>query len=299
MIEPLARGLSLVTTRCACEYLEELRALDELSAEMSLSGLTQNRVSMHFASSRWLLPLLAAAVMLLCWGAGSALGLLPVTAVPSPSAVLQCFQEELLSGRLLRDIVASLFRVAVGLSLATALAVPLGLGLGHYRPLREALLPTVNFLRSLSPLAWIPFAILWFGIGDASSIFLIFLAAFCPLAISVAAAVANVPAVYFRLGREYGWSGPSLLLRVTLPAITPQLITALRVAAGISWVVVVAAEMIAGRDGLGFMIWDARNGLRTDLLVCGMIVIGLIGVLLDQALFQLSTFPSVRWGYER
>jgi NitT/TauT family transport system permease protein len=177
--------------------------------------------------------------------------------------------------------------------------VPLGLGLGHYRLARQALLPTINFLRSLSPLAWIPFAILWFGIGDTPSIFLIFLAAFPPLAISVAAAVAHVPTVYFRLGREYGWTGPALLLRVTLPAITPQLITALRVAAGISWVVVVAAEMIAGRDGLGFMIWDARNGLRTDLLVCGMIVIGLIGVLLDQALLLLSHIPSVRWGYER
>lgn len=256
-------------------------------------------VNLTRSSSQLLLPLLSMAVALLCWWAGSVLGLLPATAVPSPGAVLRCFQEELLSGRLLQDIVASLFRIAVGLSLAAALAVPIGLGLGHYRQASQALLPTVNFLRSLSPLAWIPFAILWFGIGDAASIFLIFLAAFCPLAISVAAAVANVPTVYFRLGREYGWSGPTLLLRVTLPAIAPQLITALRVATGISWVVVVAAEMIAGRDGLGFLIWDARNGLRTDLLLCGMIVIGLIGVLLDQALLQLRHFPSVRWGYER
>jgi NitT/TauT family transport system permease protein len=246
-----------------------------------------------------LLPIASAAVALLAWSAGSTLGLLPAVAVPSPGAVLLCFQEEVLSGRLLRDVVASLFRVTTGLALAAALAVPAGLGLGHSPVVRQALLPIINFLRSLSPLAWIPFAILWFGIGDTSSIFLIFLAAFCPLAISVAAAVAHVPAVYLRLGREYGWSGPTLILRVTLPAITPQLITALRVATGISWVVVVAAEMIAGMDGLGFLIWDARNGLRTELLVCGMIVIGLIGVLLDQALLLLSRIPSVRWGYER
>jgi NitT/TauT family transport system permease protein len=246
-----------------------------------------------------LLPVASAALALLAWSAGSASGLLPAAAVPSPGEVLRCLQEELLSGRLLRDVVASLFRVTAGLALAAALAVPIGLGLGHYRPMSQALLPTINFLRSLSPLAWIPFAILWFGIGDTSSIFLIFLAAFCPIVISVAAAAAHVPTVYFRLGREYGWTGPALLLRVTLPAITPQLITALRVATGMSWAVVVAAEMIAGRDGLGFMIWDARNGLRTDLLVCGMIVIGLIGVLLDQALLLLTHIPSVRWGYER
>ena len=138
-----------------------------------------------------LLPAASAALALLAWSAGSASGLLPAAAVPSPGAVLRCFEEELLSGRLIRDVVASLFRVTAGLALAAALAVPIGLGLGHYRPASQALLPTINFLRSLSPLAWIPFAILWFGIGVTSSIFLIFLAAFCPLAVSVAAAVAH------------------------------------------------------------------------------------------------------------
>ena len=79
----------------------------------------------------------------------------------------------------------------------------------------------------------------------------------------------------------------------------PEVITTLRVAAGLSWVVVVAAEMIAGRDGLGFLIWDARNALRPDLLVVGMIVIGLIGVTMDRVLVQLTRIPSVRWGYEK
>ena len=90
-----------------------------------------------------------------------------------------------------------------------------------------------------------------------------------------------------------------MLTSVTLPAIAPQVITALRVTAGLAWLVVVAAEMIAGRAGLGFAIWDARNGLRMDLLVCGMIVIGIIGILLDRILLQLTKIPSVRWGYER
>jgi NitT/TauT family transport system permease protein len=101
------------------------------------------------------------------------------------------------------------------------------------------------------------------------------------------------------VAREYGFRGVQLLTGVTLPAIMPQFITTLRVTAGVAWMVVVAAEMIAGRDGLGFAIWDARNGLRTDLLVSGMIVIGLIGVGIDRLLVQLTRMPGVRWGYER
>ena len=130
-------------------------------------------------------------------------------------------------------------------------------------------------------------------------IFLIFLSAFPPVALSVAAAVANIPSVYFQVARDYGLTGPQLLTRVTIPAIMPQLITALRVASGVSWLVVVAAEMLAGDVGLGFAVWDSRNGLRTDLLMVVMIVIGIIGVALDWALSKLTDLPSVRWGYER
>jgi NitT/TauT family transport system permease protein len=111
--------------------------------------------------------------------------------------------------------------------------------------------------------------------------------------------VAGIPSVYLRVAGDFGIRGGALLTRVIVPAILPQIITALRITAGLAWLVVVAAEMIAGRDGLGFAIWDARHGLRTDLLVAEMIVIGLIGVFLDRLLFRLTTFPSVRWGYER
>jgi NitT/TauT family transport system permease protein len=167
------------------------------------------------------------------------------------------------------------------------------------RRARQALLPVVNFFRSLSPLAWIPFAILWLGIGDAPAIFLIFMAAFFPIVLSTTAAVAGIPSVFFRVARDLGIGGPRMLTAVTLPAIAPQVITTLRVVAGLSWLVVVAAEMIAGRDGLGFAVWDARNGLRIDLLAAEMVVIGLIGVALDRVLVQLTRIPSVRWGYER
>ena len=247
----------------------------------------------------YLLPCAVAVGAIVIWAVLSALRVFPDSVFPSPGAVLAGFGEEIRSGRLFKDIIASSFRVAVGFTLAVVLGIPCGLWLGNNSLVRAALLPGVNFFRSLSPLAWIPFAILWFGIGDAPAIFLIFMATFFPLVLATMSAVAGIPMVYFRVAHEYGMGGTEVLTQVTLPAIMPQVITTLRVMAGLAWLVVVAAEMIAGRDGLGFSIWDARNGLRMDLLVVEMIVIGIIGMLIDRLLAQLTKMPNVRWGYER
>ena len=118
----------------------------------------------------------------------------------------------------------------------------------------------LNFFRFLSPLAWIPFAILWFHIGDKPAIFLIFMATFFPLVIATMSAVATVPAIYFRVAHDYNYKGIELLTKVTFPAVLPQIITSLRVSYGIAWVVIVAAEMVGCQDGLGYGIWEARNG---------------------------------------
>jgi NitT/TauT family transport system permease protein len=243
----------------------------------------------------WIGPALLVAV----WALLASLRLFPESLFPSPGAVARGLVAEVRSGRLADDVIASLFRVFTGFLLAAGLGIPAGLLLGHSAWVRKALLPLVNFFRSLSPLAWIPFAILWLGIGDPPAIFLIFMAGFFPIVLSTSAAVASIHSVYFRVARDLGIQGPELLREVTLPAIAPQVITALRVTAGLSWLVVVAAEMIAGRDGLGFAVWDARNGLRIDLLAATMLVIGLLGVVLDRLLVQLTRVPSVRWGYER
>ena len=246
-----------------------------------------------------LLPLLTPIGIVVVWAGVASAHVFPPSLFPHPWAVAKGIWSELASGRLLIDAVASLFRVSAGFMLAVLLGVPAGLLIGHSARARAAFLPLVNFFRSLSPLAWIPFAILWLGIGDPPAIFLIFMAAFFPIVVSTAAAVANIPSVFFRVARDLGIEGPALLSGVTLPAIAPQVITTLRVAAGLSWLVVVAAEMIAGRDGLGFAVWDARNGLRIDLLAASMIVIGIIGAALDRLLMQLTRIPSVRWGYDR
>jgi NitT/TauT family transport system permease protein len=246
-----------------------------------------------------LLALVGPGLAVLAWALLAATSVFPESLFPSPAAVANGLVVELRSGRLVNDIIASLFRVFTGFLLSVALGVPAGLLLGHSTYARQAFIPVVNFFRSLSPLAWIPFAILWLGIGDPPAIFLIFMAAFFPIVLSTTAAVASIPSVYFRVARDLGIHGIHLLREVTLPAIAPQVITALRLTAGLSWLVVVAAEMIAGRDGVGFAVWDARNGLRIDLLGAAMVIIGAIGALLDRVLVQLTRIPSVRWGYER
>lgn len=250
------------------------------------------------------LPLLALLAALALWAIITSLRvhgqlLVPTYGTPSPLAVVQGIPDELHSGRLFSDTVASLFRVSVGFGLAVVLGIPLGLWMGSQPLVRATLLPGVNFFRCLSPLAWFPFAILWFGVGDAPAIFLIFMASFFPLALVTMAAVANIPAVHFRVARDYGFRGRELLLHVTLPAIMPQVITALRVTAGVAWVVIVAAEMVGCKDGLGYGVSDANNALRLDLVVLYMLLIGVLGIALDRVLAQLTRLPSVRWGYER
>jgi len=246
-----------------------------------------------------LLPLAVVAVGTGLWAVMCSTGIFPKSGLPSPLAVLAALFEEVRTGRIVTDLSTSLFRVSVGFLLAVISGVPFGLWMGQKLAARTAFLPILNFFRNLSPLAWIPFAILWFGVGDAAAIFLIFLSAFFPVVLAAMAAVAGIPEVYFRVAESYGLRGFDKTLQVTLPAIMPQLITMLRVTAGLCWLVVVAAEMIAGRDGLGFAVMDSRNGLRMDLLGAEMIVIGTIGVLLDRVLVRLTRIPSVRWGYER
>lgn len=212
--------------------------------------------------------------------------------------VLQGVWELLRSGLLLKHVVASLFRVTWGFFLATATAIPLGLAAGWFPRAEMAINPVAQILRPISPLAWIPLAILWFGVGDLSSIFLIFFGCFFPLLLTAMTAVRSVPATYVDAGRNFGLSTIQLLRRVVLPAAIPQLVIGLRITLGVAWLVVVAAEMIAVNSGLGFLIVDARNaGNRYDLVVGGMVIIGMIGLLLDAGMLSIERMEGVRWGY--
>ena len=218
--------------------------------------------------------------------------------IPGPLAVAAALGELTAHGLLLRYVVASLFRVAWGYLLAAALAIPVGIALGLSRRAEAALNPLIQVMRPISALAWIPVAILWFGVGDVAAIFLIFVASFFSLVVTVVQAVHNVDLVHYNAARNFGLDRRRLLGRLVLPAILPQLIVGLRLTLGIAWLVVVAAEMIAVSSGLGFLIVDARNaGNRYDLVVAGMAMIGLIGLLLDTLMRRLERLPAVRWGF--
>lgn len=203
------------------------------------------------------------------------------------------------NGVLVKFCVASLFRVTVGFYLAVLLAVPLGLFLGRHSTVNRWANPLIQFLRPISPLAWIPFAMLWFGIGDKPAIFIIFIASFFPLLISIIKAAATIRPMYFQVAANLQFSLWELLHYVILPAVMPDIVLAIRVSLGIAWLVVVAAEMIAVKSGLGFLVIDARNALRLDHGIAAMLTIGTIGLLLDHAVMRLERIKSVRWRLER
>jgi NitT/TauT family transport system permease protein len=218
--------------------------------------------------------------------------------LPGPWGVVGGIVDLVRHGLLLKYIVASLFRVTWGFVLAVVTAIPLGLAIGWNRRAEMALNPILQILRPISPLAWIPIAILWFGVGDLAAIFLIFVGCFFPLMLTAINAVQSIPAVYVNAGRNFGLNSGSLVCRVLYPAVVPNLIVGLRITLGIAWLVVVAAEMIAVNSGLGFLIVDARNaGNRYDLVVAGMLIIGVIGLLLDWGMQSLEKVKSLRWGY--
>lgn len=217
---------------------------------------------------------------------------------PSPVEVEKGFAELIRKSLLWSYVGDSLRRVAVGFGAAVVAGIPLGLVLGWYPAARQIVNPVLQLLRPISPIAWIPVAIIFFGVGDAAAIFLIFLGAFFPIVVTCVDGVSNVPSMYRRAGRNFGLSAPELLRRVIFPAALPQILVGLRIALGIAWLVVVAAEMIAVDSGLGYLVIDARNsGKRYDLVVAAMLLIGAIGLALDAGIRRLEHIRAVRWGF--
>ena len=246
---------------------------------------------------RRLLPFSGLAALVLLWDLGIVLSSGP-TLLPRPHEVARAIAELTERGFLVKHVVASLFRVTWGYLAAVIVGIPLGIVLGWYRRGGLALAPLLEILRPISPLAWIPIAILWFGVGDLSAVFIIFLGALFPITLTAMNAVRGVELVHVNAGRNFGLKAPDLLRRVIYPAIQPQLLVGLRLALGIAWLVVVAAEMIAVSSGLGFLIIDARNaGNRYDLVVAGMVLIGVIGIVLDTVMRRLERAKSLAWGY--
>jgi NitT/TauT family transport system permease protein len=215
------------------------------------------------------------------------------TIFPSPVDVAKGVRQLPHLGAYIGD---SLWRVACGYLAAVVLGVPVGLALGWWSGLATAANPLIQMLRPISPLAWMPLAVIWFGVSDLAPIFLIFLASFFPVVVATMNGVRNVPPMYVQAGRNFGLSTVALMTRVIVPAVLPRILVGLRIAFGVAWLVLVAAEMIAVDSGLGYLIIDARNaGKRYDLVVGGMLLIGGIGLLLDTLIRRTERMKFVRW----
>jgi NitT/TauT family transport system permease protein len=241
-------------------------------------------------------PLLTAGLFILTWNYSVKWSGTQV--FPSPLSVEKGLSTLLNHHVLWADIGDSLRRVAYGFGAAALLGVPFGLALGWYPAVHQIFNPVIQLLRPISPIAWIPIAIVLFGIGDHAATSLIFLGAFFPIVVASASGVSGVPLIYRRVARNFGLRPAQILARVVFPAALPQILIGLRIALGIAWLVVVAAEMIAVDSGLGFLVMDSRNsGKRYDLVVGAMLIIGLIGLVLDSAFRRLERIRSVRWGF--
>ena len=219
---------------------------------------------------------------------------------PTPLQVVTGTLELAADGTLWQHITSSLFRVGTGFLIAVCVAVPMGLWMGRVNAVYATLNPVFQIMRPISPIAWIPLAILWFGVGDVSPIFLIFIAAVFPMIVQSASGVHAIERRYLRAAENFGVSRSTLFRQVILPAVMPEIVVGMRIGLGVAWLVVVAAEMIALNSGLGYLIIDSRNaGNRYDLVIAGMIIIGLIGLLLDGLMRRLEGLKSVRWRYGR
>jgi NitT/TauT family transport system permease protein len=243
-------------------------------------------------------PVLVIALLIALWWFIVARSDSPI--FPTPGQVVTGAWELVQDGTLAQHIGASVFRVAVGFGLAFLVGVPLGLWMGWVSGAFYTLNPLFQMLRPISPIAWIPVAILWFGVGNTSPIFLIFISSVFPMMVQTTVGVRTIDRRYLRAAANFGVSRSVLFRQVVIPAVLPEIIVGMRIGLGVAWLVVVAAEMVALNSGLGYLIMDSRNaGNRYDLVIASMIIIGVIGLLLDLVTRLLERMKRVKWRYVR
>ena len=216
--------------------------------------------------------------------------------LPSPLKVVQALAEIASNGVLMDGIASSMYRFVIGYLISVVLGVAVGLLIGNVNILFRLVNPVVQMIRPIAPVAWMPIIVLLIGIGDAPAIAIIFLAGFFPVMLTTASATHKVDEIYLKVARNYGISRTKTVFQIILPAIFPQIANSLHIALGTSWIFLVSGEMVGTQSGLGYMIIDARNNLRTDIPLATMLVIGVIGFVLDILIgrFELSVLRL--WG---
>lgn len=250
---------------------------------------------------RRLIGLLA---VLALWYLTTAAGWLDVRFVPSPVTVLQTLNNWIFgptggdpyTGTWAKHAGSSTYRVLIGFAVAAVVGVVIGSLIGWFRLISDLLDPIVQVLRPIPITSWVPFAVIFFGIRDGSAIFLIALGAFFPIVVNTAAGVVGTPKMLIRAARMLGIRPYMLLPRVVLPAALPFIFTGLRLGVGLAWVLVIVAEMLAVKSGLGFAMWDAYYFLRMDVIIAAMLSVGLLGFLSDLIVQRVGRL-SMRWSH--
>ena len=240
-----------------------------------------------------MLGFLSVAAVFVLWWAVTRLQLVPALFFPSPGKVFDTFIEVSVRGyrgvTLIRHLTYSMYRVLSGFLLAVVTAVPLGLLMGRNNTVKALFDPLIEVYRPLPPLAYYTMLIVWMGIGDASKIALLFLAAFPPLSISTMAAVRRIPTHRIESARCLGVKGRMLMWKVVFPSALPGIFTGLRVSIGFTYTTLVSSEIVAATNGIGWLVLDAGRFLRTDLIFVGIITMGLTGYLLDRLIRGLES----------
>lgn len=239
----------------------------------------------------FLLPWVALVAL---WAALPYTGLVNPALVPSPAAVASKFWRLLTEGTLALDILTSARRVLIGLTCGILVAVPAAFFLGWYPPARRVVDPLINFFRSLPPIALIPLIIVYFGIDELAKVVTLFYASFFASVIVMYEGIVQTNPVFIRVARTLGATDMQLFWRVIVPVSVPHILTALRVALGVSWATLVAAELVAAQQGLGAVIQNASNYFQIDTIYVGIICIGAIAVLMD-ALVRVIAKRAVSW----
>lgn len=240
-------------------------------------------------------PLAGVALALALWWATIALLVDPssILARFAPDDALGTLARLVADGDLARHVAASLRRIVAGLALAALIGTPLGLVVGGVQLAARTSWPVLGLLRMVSPLSWTPMAIILFGVGDAPVVFLVAIGATWPIALNTAAGVAHIDPAWRRVARSLGATRLETLRHVIWPGIRPDLLTGLRIATGLAWVILVPAEMLGVDSGVGYFVLDARDRFAYDELVAAILVIGALGLALD-TLARLAFGPARR-----
>lgn len=232
--------------------------------------------------------------LIVSWQIASSTGVIESYLLPSPLAVVKGLHEVLMDGSLATNLSTSIVRSILGFAIATMIAVPLGILIGWFQLFRKVTHLTLLVLIPIPITAWISISILWFGLGDKSAIFLVALGAAVPILVNTMHGVEWVDKIYVEAARTLGTRQHELLWRIILPVALPSIFTGMRLGLRNSWAGLVVAEMIGAKSGIGYMIWDARLMMRSDLMITGMLLVGLLGSVSDQIMAYVSKYV-LRW----